>query len=67
MLRLAAIIYVMAATAIVGICVTAVLATPSLADEFAKWIMIAAVGGALISAPISYYLAKVVNAQIKGK
>ncbi len=65
MLRLAAIIYVMAGTVLMGLGVTAVLATPALDADSDKWITIAAVAGALVAIPISYVVAKAIDKQIR--
>ncbi len=52
MLRLASIIYVMASTVLMGLGVTAVLATPALDNDSDKWIVVAAVAGAVIALPM---------------
>ncbi len=65
MLRLASIIYVMAGTVLMGLGVTAVLATPALDNDSDKWIFVAAVAGAVIALPISYLVAKAIDKQIR--
>ncbi len=65
MFRLAALIYIMAATVIAGMGVTAVLATPALSDTSDKWIIGAVLFGMVVAVPISYMVAKAVDQQIK--
>lgn len=65
MFRLAAVIYVLVGTVFMGGAVTAVLATPSLADDFGKWIVVSAGVGAALAFPISYVIAKAIMKQVK--
>lgn len=65
MLRLASIIYVMASTVLMGVGVTAVLATPALSNDSDKWIIVVAVAGAIIALPISYVVAKAIDREIR--
>jgi nitrogen fixation/metabolism regulation signal transduction histidine kinase len=65
MLRLTVIIYGIAATVLMGVAITAVLATPSLADDFKRWIPIAAAVGAALAIPVSYIVARAINSQKK--
>lgn len=65
MLRLASIIYVMASSVLMGIGVTAVLATPALDSTSDKWIIVAAVVGAIIALPVSYVVAKAIDKEIR--
>lgn len=65
MFRLAAIVYLIVGTTVMGIAVTAVLATPSLADDYMKWIPICAGAGAAFAMPVSYLVAKAIDKQIR--
>lgn len=65
MFRLTVLVYVMAATVLSGIAVIAALATPALADDLNKWIPVGAGAGALVALPLSYMIAKSIDAQIR--
>jgi len=58
MMRLAVVLWAVAATTLAGIFIIIVLVVPSLAEHDAKLILPAALSGALIAAPISYAIAK---------
>lgn len=65
MFKLVALIFVVAAPTLAGILATVVMATPSLMDEGAKWIPVAAAIGVLVSVPVSYFIGKAINEAIK--
>lgn len=58
MFKIASIVFVIAAPTLMGILAVAVMATPSLMNEGAKWIPVSAGIGFLLSIPVSYFIAK---------
>lgn len=62
MIKVAALIWIMLGTTLAGIAVTAVVATPQLAEQSAKLIPIWAAVGFLIAMPISLMIAKKIAA-----
>jgi hypothetical protein len=58
MLKLASMIFTILGTTLAGIAVLVVLVVPSLADQGMKMIPIAALIGALIGLPLSYWVAR---------
>ena len=58
MFKVALLIWVILATAVAGMAVTAVVAVPSLAEQAAILIPAAFVGGIVIAMPLSYLIAK---------
>ncbi|HPQ50704.1 MAG TPA: hypothetical protein PLE43_01785 [Alphaproteobacteria bacterium] len=65
MFKISAIIFVVAAPTLAGILAVAVMATPSLMNEGFKWIPVAAAIGVTVSVPVSYFVAKAIDAVIK--
>jgi hypothetical protein len=62
MFKVALVVWVMLATAVAGMAVTAVVATPSLADKAAILIPAAFLGGIILAIPLSYLVAKKIAA-----
>lgn len=62
MFKIAALVWVMLATTLAGIGVTAVVATPTLAEQAAVLIPAVALAGLLLAIPLSYLIAKRINA-----
>ena len=58
MMRLALVLWAVAATTLAGIFIIIVLVVPSLAEQDAKLILPAALLGPLVAVPISYAIAK---------
>lgn len=58
MFKIAVLVWVMLATAIAGMAVTAVVATPSLAGQAAFLIPAVFLGGIIVAMPLSYMVAK---------
>ncbi|MDD3019975.1 MAG: hypothetical protein PHX61_03220 [Alphaproteobacteria bacterium] len=65
MFKISAVVFVIAAPTLMGILAVAVMATPSLMNEGAKWISAAAGIGLLLSLPISYFIARSIDSVIK--
>ncbi len=64
MMKLAHIIWSVAATTLAGIFILIVLIVPSLAENDAKLILPAAVLGALLAIPISYFITKKITQEM---
>lgn len=62
MLKIASLIWIMLATTLGGIAVTAILATPSLSEQAAVLIPAVFIAGAVVAAPISYLIARKIGA-----
>lgn len=58
MARLAFLIWTMAAPTLMGVLVVAVLNIPALSSHDMKYMLPAAILGAVLAAPISYFIAK---------
>lgn len=65
MFKIASVVFVMAAPTLMGILAVAVMATPSLMNEGAKWIPAAAGIGFLLALPVSYFIAKAIEDMIR--
>jgi uncharacterized membrane protein YhaH (DUF805 family) len=66
MFKIAALVWMILATAIAGAAVTAVVATPSLAEQAAILIPAVFVAGVLLAIPLSYMVAKRLQATARG-
>jgi hypothetical protein len=62
MYKVAAVLWVMAGTVLAGAAITALLSVPSLADQLASLIPIAAIAGYGIAIPLSVFVAKRIGA-----
>lgn len=62
MFKVTLLVWVILATAVAGMAVTAVVATPSLADQAAILIPAAFLGGIILAIPLSYLVAKKIAA-----
>ncbi len=67
MTKLATLIWMVAAPTLMGICVVAVLAVPSLAAHDMKLILPAALTGAVLAMPISYFVAGTIKKLTHGQ
>ena len=65
MLRLASIIWAVAATTLAGCAVLVVLIVPALSEQDSRLILPAALLGAVLAIPISYLIAKKLNMALK--
>ena len=65
MLKLASMIFTILGTTLAGIAVLIVLTVPSLADQGMKLIPLAALIGAVVALPLSYWVAHAIMARQK--
>ncbi len=65
MWRTALLLFVIIAPVTAGVLVLAALLTPALQDDLGRWIVIAAIVGAVLGIPLSYIAAKHAPGQIR--
>lgn len=65
MFKVAVLVWVMLATALAGIAVTAVVATPSLAEKASILIPAAFLAGIAVAMPLSYLVAKRIAGNVR--
>lgn len=63
--KLPIVIWIIAAPTLMGIFVLTVLVVPSLADDAMRLILPVAAAGAVVAMPVSYVIARLLNAAMK--
>lgn len=67
MTKLSSYVFILVAPVLMGVLATAVLATPSLMDQGPKMMMGAAAIGFFLAFPVTYFVAKAIQSNIKPK